>query len=84
MSIEMASSVIIDLRSFLQRRDLHFDVMAVLEDQISLGMILKILLHHFDFGSFLMVAARSIVLAIFVPAATSSTMLIHALGFLAM
>jgi hypothetical protein len=53
---------------------------AVLEDQLSLGMVLQILLHRIDLGSFLMVAARSIVLAIFFPAATSLTMVIRVLG----
>jgi hypothetical protein len=43
-------------------------------------MVLKILVRQIDLGSFLMVAARSIVLTIFFPAATSSTMVIRALG----
>jgi hypothetical protein len=42
-------------------------------------MVLRILLRQIDLGSFLMVAARSIILAIFFPAATSSTMMICAL-----
>jgi hypothetical protein len=48
--------------------------MAVLEDLLSLGMVLQILLRRIDLGSFLMVAARSIILAIFSQAATFSTM----------
>jgi hypothetical protein len=55
-------------------------LVAVLENQLSLGMVFQILLRRIDLGSFLMVAARSIILAIFVPDATSSTMVIHALG----
>jgi hypothetical protein len=46
-------------------------------------MVLQILLPRIDLGSFLMVAVRSILLAIFFSAATSSTMVIHALGSLA-
>jgi hypothetical protein len=53
--------------------------MAILEDYISLGMVLQILLRQIDLGSFLMVAARIIILTIFVLAATSSTMVIRAL-----
>jgi hypothetical protein len=53
---------------------------AVLEDQLSLGVVLQVLLRPINLGSFLMVAARSIVLTIFVPAAMSSTMVIRALG----
>jgi hypothetical protein len=40
-------------------------------------MVLQILLLQIDFGSFLLVAVRKIILAIFVLAATSSTMVIH-------
>jgi hypothetical protein len=39
-------------------------------------MVLQILLRQIDFGSFLLVIARRIILAVFVPAATSSTMVI--------
>jgi hypothetical protein len=42
-------------------------------------MVLQILLCQIDFGSFLLVAARKIILAVFVPAAISSTMVIHTL-----
>jgi hypothetical protein len=42
-------------------------------------MVLQILLPQIDFGSFLLVAARRIIFAVFVPAATSSTMVIHIL-----
>jgi hypothetical protein len=53
---------------------------AVLEDQLSLGMVLQILLRGINLGYFLIVAARSIVFAIFVMADTSLTMVIRALG----
>jgi hypothetical protein len=43
-------------------------------------MVLQILLRQIDLGSFLMVFTRSIILAIFVPAATYLIMLIRALG----
>jgi hypothetical protein len=59
-------------------------LVAVLEDQLSLGMVLQILLHRIDLGTFFMVAARSIIFAIFVPVATSSTMVIRALDSPAM
>jgi hypothetical protein len=42
-------------------------LVTVLKDQLSLDMILQILLHRIDLGSFLMVAAMSILLAIFNP-----------------
>jgi hypothetical protein len=50
--------------------------MTVLEDYSSLGMVLRILLRHADLESFLMVAARIIILAIIFPATTSSIMVI--------
>jgi hypothetical protein len=40
-------------------------------------MVLQILLRRIDFGSFFLVAARRIILAVFVPMATSSTMVIR-------
>jgi hypothetical protein len=43
-------------------------------------MVIRILFRQIDLGSFLMVAARSIILAIIFLAATSSTMAIRALG----
>jgi hypothetical protein len=43
-------------------------------------MILRILLRQINFGSFLMIAARSIILAIIFSDATSLTMVIRALG----
>jgi hypothetical protein len=42
-------------------------------------MVLRILHREIDLGSFLIVAARSIILAIIFPAATSSTMVIRTL-----
>jgi hypothetical protein len=53
---------------------------AVLEDQISLGMVLQMLLCRIDIGSFLMVAAKSFILVIFISVVTSSTMVLCALG----
>jgi hypothetical protein len=44
-------------------------------------MDFKILLRQISFGLFLLVAARRVILAIFVPTATSSTMVICTLGF---
>jgi hypothetical protein len=46
-------------------------------------MVFKILLRQIGFGLFLLVAARRVILAIFVPTATSSTVVIHTLGFTA-
>jgi hypothetical protein len=46
--------------------------MAVLKDYSSLGMVLWILLRQTDLGSFLMVAAKSIILAIIFSAATAN------------
>jgi hypothetical protein len=42
-------------------------------------MVLQILLRQIDFGSFLLIAARRTILAIFVPVAMSSTMVIRTL-----
>jgi hypothetical protein len=55
-------------------------LMVVLLDYSSIDTVFQILLCQVDFGVFLMVAARRIILAIFVPAATSSTMVICILG----
>jgi hypothetical protein len=79
MLIEMASSTITNLWFFLRQRIFVPTSMAVFEDFSSLGMVLQILLRQTDLGSFLMVAVRSIILAIFFPAATPSTMVIHTL-----
>ena len=77
--MELASSTISNLRSFLRRQDLLPDVN---------GGVVRLNLSRYgpsdlarqiDFVSFLMIAAR-IVLAIFVPAATFSTMVIRSLG----
>jgi hypothetical protein len=55
--------------------------MMVLKDYNPLGMVLQILLRQINFGSFLVVATRRIITAVFVPAATSSSaMVIHTLG----
>jgi hypothetical protein len=55
-------------------------LMVVLEDYSSLGMGLQILLRSINFRSFLKVAARKIILAIFVPAVMSSTLMIRILS----
>jgi hypothetical protein len=44
-------------------------------------MVFQILLRQIDFRSFLLVAARRIILAVFVPTAMSSTMVIRTLNF---
>jgi hypothetical protein len=54
--------------------------MMVFEDGSYLRMVLQILLCQIDLGSFLMVAARMFVLAIFVQTATFSMMVIRTLG----
>ena len=53
--------------------------MVVLEDYSFLGMGLQILLRQIDLGFFLLVAARKFVLVIFIPAGTSSIMVIRTL-----
>jgi hypothetical protein len=55
-------------------------LMVVLLDYSSIGMVFQILLRQVNFEVFLMVVARRIILAIFVPAAISSIMVIHILG----
>jgi prepilin signal peptidase PulO-like enzyme (type II secretory pathway) len=77
--MKMASSTISDLPSFDDEIFIPASV-AVLEDQISLGIVLHILLRRINLGHFLIVAARSIILVIFVPAATFLIMAVHALG----
>jgi hypothetical protein len=62
MLMEMASFIIIDLRSFLQRRDLPLGVNGSVVRLDFLGMILQILLRQIDLRSFLMVATRSIII----------------------
>jgi hypothetical protein len=47
-------------------------------------MVFKILLRQIVFGLFLLVAARRVILAIFDPTVTSSTMVIRTIGFPAM
>jgi hypothetical protein len=51
----------------------------VLEDYNYLVTGLQILLHWFDFGDFLMIAAMSAILTKFVRTAISTTMVIHTL-----
>jgi hypothetical protein len=53
--------------------------MVVLLDYNSIGMVFHILLRHVNYGVFLMVATRRIILAVFIPAATFSTMVIRTL-----
>src|SRR4051812_20386258 len=54
--------------------------MVVVKDYSSLGMGSQILIQQINFGPFLKVVVRRIFLAIFVPAASSSTMVICILG----
>jgi hypothetical protein len=54
--------------------------MVVLKKYNPLGMGLQILLRLIYFGSFIVVAIRRIILAVFIPAASSSTMVIRTLG----
>jgi hypothetical protein len=44
-------------------------------------MVFKILLRQIGFGLFLLVTVRRVILVIFVPTATSLTMVISTLGF---
>jgi hypothetical protein len=61
--------------------EIFFSVlMVVLLDYSSIGTVFQILLCQVHFGVFLLVVARRIILVIFVPAATSSTMVIRILG----
>jgi hypothetical protein len=59
--------------------EISFSVSIVLEDYNYLGMSLQILRCQTDFGDFLVVAARSIILAKFIPIVTSTTMVIRRL-----
>jgi hypothetical protein len=82
--MEMSSFIICDLQLFVRRRDLLPGVNGGAERLQFLGTVFMILLRQIGFGLFLLVAARRVILAIFVPTATSSTMVIHTLGFPAM
>jgi hypothetical protein len=57
--------------------EISFPVSMVLEDYNSLGTGLQILLRQINFGDFLVVAARSVILAKFIPTVTSTTMVIR-------
>jgi hypothetical protein len=56
------------------------NLMVMLKDYNSLGMDLQILFRQINFGSFIMVSTRRIILTFFVPATTSSTLEIRTLG----
>jgi hypothetical protein len=76
----MSSSTISELQAFVQRRDLLLGVNGgVVRLQFYRYGLLD-LTSSSRFWSFLMVAARRIILAIFIPTATSSTMVIRTLG----
>ena len=81
MSMEMASFTISDLRPYVRRRDL---LPGVTRGAVRLKFYrygLPDLASPDQFWIFfLMVAARSVILAIFVPSAMSSTMVIRTLG----
>jgi hypothetical protein len=79
--MKMVYSTIIDLRSFLRRRDLHPGVNgSVGRSNFSRYGPLDLASPDRSWIFFLMVAARSIILVLFIPSATSSTMVIRALG----
>jgi hypothetical protein len=62
-----------DLRLFFRWWD-FFLASIMLKDCNSLGIGLQILLRQIDFGDFLMVATRTVILVKFVPAASFTTM----------
>jgi hypothetical protein len=55
-------------------------LMVAVEDKVSLGMVLQILLRQINIGHFRMVVAMSIVVAIFFPTITSLIMVIRTLS----
>jgi hypothetical protein len=77
--MEMASSTISDLRTFVRRRDLLPDVNDDVEG-LTFSRYGPSDLASLNFGSIIMVVARMFVLAIFVPAAISSTMVVRIFG----
>jgi hypothetical protein len=78
--MKMSSSTISDLQAFVQRRDLLPDVNDGVVRLQFYRYGLSDLTSPNRFWSFLMVATRRIILAIFISAATSSTMVIRTLG----
>jgi hypothetical protein len=78
--MKMSSSTISDLQAFVQRRDLLLGVNGGVVRLQFYRYGLSDLTSPSRFWSFLMVAARRIILAIFIPAAMSSTMVIRTLG----
>jgi hypothetical protein len=57
--------------------EIFFLASMMLKGYNSLGMGLRILLRQIDFGDFLMVATRTVILVKFVPTASSTTMVIY-------
>jgi hypothetical protein len=80
MPMKMSSSTISDLQAFVQRQDLLVGVNGGVVILQFYRYGLSDLTSSSQFWSFLMVAARRIILAIFIPAATSSIMVIRTLG----
>jgi hypothetical protein len=78
--MKMTSFIISDLHLFVRRRDLLSDVNGGVGRLQLFRYGPSILFRWINFGSFLKIAARKNVLAIFVPASTSSTMVIRILG----
>jgi hypothetical protein len=76
--MEITSSIINDLQSFVRHKIFPTSMVVVL-DYIYIGMVFYILLRQVDFGVFLIVAVRRIILTIFVRTAKYSTMVIHTL-----
>jgi hypothetical protein len=81
--MEVSSFIISDLQLFVRRRDLPGVNGGAVRLQF-LRTVFKILVRQIGFRLFLLVAARRVILAIFVPTATSSTMVICTIGFPAM
>jgi hypothetical protein len=73
--------IISDLQLFIRRRDLLSGVNDGDVRLQFLGTVFKILLRQIGFGLFLLIAARRVILAIFVSTATSSTIVIRTLSF---
>jgi hypothetical protein len=57
--------------------EISFPMSMVLEDYNSVGMDLQILLRQINFGDYLVVAAKSVILAKFIPNITSTAMVIR-------
>lgn len=80
MSMETTSSTVSALRPFVDDKISLLTLVVVLQDQISIGTVFKILFRRIDFGiSFIVFMGRTI-LATFVSDATSSTMVVCTLN----